>query len=420
MSKYLILLIVLFSSTITKAQISEPKNILFFVYDGIEILDFTGPMEVLAAAGFRIYTVGDKDTIVSRGILKIIPDYNFTKTKDYPKPDIVAVFGGSAHMQWQNKTYQEFLKEITNQSEINFSVCDGAFWFGGIGLLDDKSSTTYHWLVSELQKQFPRTKTFEKVKYVDNGNLITSAGVSAGIDAAFYLVSKLKGNAFTQQIAERIEYDHWKPGMGKIVESNVINNAKNMGFLSIQNEVQELYKGELLNLAEWFLAKGKTNDANACINHVMNNYTSNEMDYSLAAKILQAKKVKDAPLTKVQFTELVMQGDIKRAEEVFRKTKVTYPNWQYVNRDDLLYIGYYSFQNTNQWDKAIEIYKLNHKIFPEYFHCLAYIAEIYALKNDYSTAISYFEQAMSKTSTEKEKQYFVRRISELNEKKGIR
>lgn len=420
MKKYLFLWLALVSVSIAKAQIKEPKKVLFFVYDGIEIMDFTGPMEVLAAAGYKIYTVGDKDTIISRGILKIIPDYNFTKSKEYPKPDIVAVFGGSAHMQWENEKYQKFLKEITKHSEINFSVCDGAFWFGGIGLLDNKSSTTYHWLISELQKQFPKTKTYENVKYIDNGNLITSAGVSAGIDAAFYLVSKLKGNAFAQEVADKIEYDHWKPGTGKIIESEITVNAKNNGYIVLVNDVTKLFKGEIINLSEWYLDSGKMDDAKSCIDYVMKNYQLTDLDYSLAAKILQAKKVKDAPLTKAQFTDLIKGGGISKAKEIFKQTKKAYPNWIYLNQDDLLYIGYYDFQNKNQWDKALEIYELNYEMFPDYFYCLAYIGEIYALKKDYSIAIKYMEQAMSKVSLEMEKEYFLKRIAEIKELKGSR
>ena len=400
---------------IAKAQLPEPKNILFFLYDGIEILDFTGPMEVLSAAGYNIYTVADKDTIVSRRILKIIPDYNFTKTSDFPKPDIVAVFGGMAHMVYENESYQEFLRNVTSQSQVNFSVCDGAFLLGSIGLLDGKTSTTFHWLISELQKDFPKTTVIPHVKYVDNGKLITSAGVSAGIDAAFYLVSKLKGDAFALQIAEQIEYDHWKPGTGKIITDEITQAIKKQGiqvFIKSNNNNIPLFKGEISNLGSYFLKQQQYTEAEACFRFVLDHYKPIALDYSNLALALKNQN-KPAPPTKKEFLQTIYAQGAEVAKMIFKDTKDRFPQWQLLNRDDLLYAGYYDFQNHKKYDAALAIYRLNYIMFPDYHECRSYIAETHVLKGEKTNAIQTYKDALLLVKEEETIKWISNRILEL-------
>lgn len=409
--KKLIFVLFLATSYSLVAQLPEPKNILFFLYDGVEILDFTGPMEVFAAAGYKVYTVADKDTITSRGILKVVPDYNFTKPSDYPKPDIVAVFGGAAHMQWEDETHQQFLKATTVNSAIDFSVCDGAFYFGGIGLLDGKTTTTYHWLVSELQKKFPKTTVLPGVRYVDNGDLVTTAGVSAGIDGAFYLVSKLKGESFAEFVAKRIEYDHWKPGFGKVIESDIALKIKQEGFISVVKNGQPLplHRGEIANLGRWFLAEKRFAEAAAAFGFLIKNYKATHLDYSDLAAAMKGEG-KAAPPTKAEFLRLVDEKGGKAAQTVFQETKKQYPNWQFLDPDALLFIGYYNYQNVGKLDEALDIFELNYAMFPEYHYSLAYQAEVFALKGDKSNAIRLMRQVQALMPTES---YFEERIKEL-------
>ena len=393
------------------AQMPEPKNILFFLYNGVEILDFSGPMEVLAAAGYKVYTVADKDTIVSRGILKVLPDYNFKKTSDYPKPDIVVVFGGSAHMQWGNESHQQFLRNVTANSVLDFSVCDGAFYFGGIGLLDGKTSTTYHWLVSELQKRFPKTTVLPGVRYVDNGDLITTAGVSAGIDGAFYLVSKLKGEAYADFVAKRIEYEHWKPGSGKIVESDILLKIKQEGFVAIAKGGQEipLHRGEIANLGRWFMAEKRFVEASACFEFLIKKYQANHLDYSDLAAAMK-EQGKPAPPTKEAFLSLIDEQGGKAAQAVFEQTKKQYPDWQFLDPDALLFVGYYKYQNVGKFDEALAIFELNYAMFPDYHYSLAYQAEVYVLKKDKANALRLFRQVQKLMP---EENYFKARIKEI-------
>jgi transcriptional regulator GlxA family with amidase domain len=98
-----------------------------------------------------------------------------------------------------------------------FSVCTGAFILGRAGLLDNLTATTYHLQIDNLQKAYPKTKVLANTRFVDNGNVITTAGISAGIDGALHLVEKLRGRAYAQGVANTIEYDKWVPENGLVV-----------------------------------------------------------------------------------------------------------------------------------------------------------------------------------------------------------
>ena len=78
-------------------------------------------------------------------------------------------------------------------------------------------STTFHSSIEALRKEFPKAKVLSDVRFVDNGNVITTAGISAGIDGALHLVSKLKGEDVAKSTAYYMEYDKWVPQEGLIV-----------------------------------------------------------------------------------------------------------------------------------------------------------------------------------------------------------
>lgn len=185
----------------------------FYLQDGVEVLDFAGPMEVFSYAGFKIVTIArTKEPIISQGILKIIPDYSITSA---PKIDILATFGGNARRGFNDSTLIEWVKE--QDVSMHFSVCTGAFLFAKAGILDGLKATTFHSAVDNLAREFPNVEVLEGVRYVDNGNVITTAGISAGIDGALHLVHKLLGLDAAKSIANNMEYDKWIPEEGLIV-----------------------------------------------------------------------------------------------------------------------------------------------------------------------------------------------------------
>ncbi|MCW3466031.1 DJ-1/PfpI family protein [Chitinophaga nivalis] len=198
-----------------KAKAVKPLTILFYLQDGVEVLDFAGPMEVFAYAGFKIATVSKTtDPILSQGILKIIPDYSIANA---PQADIVAFFGGSSSAPADDTAVLHWLQK-KQAPTYYFSVCTGAFVLGKAGFLDHQTATTFHARIDNLRKALPKTKVLSGVRYVDNGRVITTAGISAGIDGALHLVAKIYNKAVATQVAQYMEYDKWVPDQGLVVQ----------------------------------------------------------------------------------------------------------------------------------------------------------------------------------------------------------
>jgi transcriptional regulator GlxA family with amidase domain len=195
---------------------AKKMKIAFYLQDGVEVLDFAGPMEVFSYAGFEVFTVSKtKAPIKSQGILKITPDYSI---EDAPQADILAFFGGNAGTASEDIQVTEWIKRQDKSLSYYFSVCTGVFILAKTGYLEGLTVTTFHESIESLRKQYPNMKVLDNVRFVDNGRIITTAGISAGIDGALHLVTKIKGAAMAKHIVEYMEYDKWKPGEGKIMD----------------------------------------------------------------------------------------------------------------------------------------------------------------------------------------------------------
>ncbi len=191
-------------------------TICFYLQDGVEVLDFAGPMEVFAYAGFEVFTVSrKKEPIISQGILKVLPDYSI---EDAPPADILAFFGGNTGNPSKDSAVLNWIRGRQHSTAYFFSVCTGAFFLGRAGLLDNLTATTFHSSIESLQKALPSTKVLSNVRFVDNGKVITTAGISAGIDGALHLVAKLKGEEMAREVATYMEYDKWVPQQGLVVK----------------------------------------------------------------------------------------------------------------------------------------------------------------------------------------------------------
>lgn len=222
---------------------NQNKTIAFYLQDGVEVLDFAGPMEVFSYAGFKVFTVSKtKNPIKSQGILNIIPDYDLNTA---PQADILAFFGGNASAASQD---EEVISWVKQQEHIDyyFSVCTGAFILAEAGILENKTATTFHSALEDLKKNYPKTTVLKNARYVDNGQIITTAGISAGIDGALHLVAKLQGFNNARKVAYHIEYDKWTPGEGQLLTDNSpykffhdLNNLQDyLGLYEFENNSQ--------------------------------------------------------------------------------------------------------------------------------------------------------------------------------------
>jgi transcriptional regulator GlxA family with amidase domain len=202
-----------------KQRVNQPKkkNVAIFIHNGVEILDFAGPSEVFASTeGFNVYTVSlTKEAITSQGFVTVTPNYSL---EDCPQPDIVVLPGGNTGPFIQNEPLIRWIKACAEKAEVMLSVCTGAGLLAKAGLLDGKQATTFHNYIDVLQQATPKATILRNTRFVDNGQIITTAGVSAGIDGALHVVAKLKGLAVAQRTAQYMEYDKWKPNQGLVVE----------------------------------------------------------------------------------------------------------------------------------------------------------------------------------------------------------
>jgi putative intracellular protease/amidase len=207
------------SLTDFKARLTaKPLTIVFYLQDNVEVLDFAGPMEVFITAGYNVVTVSKTyKPIRSKTVLFITPDYTIA---DAPPGDILVVFGGPTQPTIDDPEVMGWIKAQASKSQYIISVCTGAFILGKAGVLDNLSATTFHTAIDELAKACPKTKVLANTRFVDNGKVITTAGISAGIDGALHLVEKLRGRAYALEVAKTIEYDKWLPDQGLIVKAD--------------------------------------------------------------------------------------------------------------------------------------------------------------------------------------------------------
>jgi transcriptional regulator GlxA family with amidase domain len=193
------------------------RNVAILIFDDVEVLDFCGPFEVFGVAGeigpdhpFNVYTIAEKrDPIRARNGLSVNPNYTITNC---PDPDIILVPGGrGTRTQIYNTTLLEWLQQQYERIELLTSVCTGALVLARTGLLDGLSATTHYQSVEELRKLAPNTTIQPQERYVDNGKIILSAGISAGIDMSLYTVSRLCGPELADKTARHMQYDYWSP-----------------------------------------------------------------------------------------------------------------------------------------------------------------------------------------------------------------
>lgn len=189
---------------------TNPKTIAFLAFDGITPLDLIGPLQVLANLGptYRAVVVGkDLRPVVTDTPARIAPDASFA---DVPHPFAVIVPGGGlpALRVIGDGTTMEYLQTAASTAELVGSVCSGAIVLGAAGLLDGKRATT-HWAYTWMLEKFGATYVHHR--WVRDGKVVTSAGVSAGIDLGLALAADLTDAATARTIQLGMEYDPEPP-----------------------------------------------------------------------------------------------------------------------------------------------------------------------------------------------------------------
>jgi transcriptional regulator GlxA family with amidase domain len=197
-------------------QNDKQRNVAILIFDDVEVLDFAGPFEVFNVTGkvitpapFKVFTVGvEAFPIEARGKLSVNPHFSI---EDMPPADIVLIPGGiGTRMLLQNSEVIAWLKAQYESAEWLLSVCTGALVLAKSGLLDGKQATTHHTAFDELRGLAPNCTLLKDRRYVQSGKVITSGGISAGIDMSLYVVEKLLGQEKLQLTLDEMEYT-WSP-----------------------------------------------------------------------------------------------------------------------------------------------------------------------------------------------------------------
>jgi transcriptional regulator GlxA family with amidase domain len=197
----------------------ERKRVGIVGFEDIEVLDFCGPFEVYAAtrldedkrreepSPFDVVLVAEKSgPIVIAGGMKVIPDHSFATC---PKLDILVVPGGwGTRREINNPAMLDWLRLRAAEVETLTSVCTGAMLLGAAGLLDGHRATTHWRSLNWLRESFPAVTVVDDEHVVEDGRIITSAGISAGIDMALKVVGRYCGEAVARATARHMEYPY--------------------------------------------------------------------------------------------------------------------------------------------------------------------------------------------------------------------
>ncbi len=191
-------------------------NVGIFLFSNVELLDFAGPYEVFSVTSelndyrlFKVFTVTeDGKEIRSVNGLKVVPDFSF---ENHPPIDILVIPGGVGTRSEMNKpAVLEWVRRNYQASQFTFSVCSGARILGKLGLLDNQQSITHHEVLPELREIAPLAVIKSEKRFTDNGRILTSAGISAGIDLSIYMVEKFYGPEVRNKTMVYMEYGEWE------------------------------------------------------------------------------------------------------------------------------------------------------------------------------------------------------------------
>lgn len=187
-----------------------------YVFANVEVLDFAGPFEVFTTASrvfarrnpgqpepFKTFTVAKSSgTVRARAGLEVLPDFTF---ESCPAPGLLLIPGGVVDQELKDTAVVRWIAQTARAANITASVCTGAFLLARAGLLAGKSATTHWEDIADLRRSFPDITVKEHVRWVDEGAIVSSAGIAAGIDMSLHLVARLAGAELAQATARQMD-----------------------------------------------------------------------------------------------------------------------------------------------------------------------------------------------------------------------
>jgi len=195
-----------------------PRSVAIYLFPDAEVLDFAGPYEVFTTASrvfrrenpslpvpFTVCTVAREMGLVkARAGLVVQPDYSIAA---HPPIDVLLIAGGVVTAELEMPEVIAWIAATAAQASLTASVCTGAFLLAEAGLLDGLSATTHWEDIPDMQARYPAVNTVAGQRWVDEGGIVTSAGISAGIDMSLHLVERLAGRELALLTARQMDFD---------------------------------------------------------------------------------------------------------------------------------------------------------------------------------------------------------------------
>jgi len=192
-------------------------RVAILAFDEVEALDLAGPYEVFTTASrvhrraapgagepFGTYCVARGLTPVrARAGLRVLPDADFASA---PPPDVLVVPGGVVDAALACPATLGWVRRAAEGARIVASVCTGAFVLAEAGVLTHGPATTHWEDVPDLRERYPHLDVRENARWIDQGRIVTSGGISAGIDMALHLVARLAGQPLAERTARQMDY----------------------------------------------------------------------------------------------------------------------------------------------------------------------------------------------------------------------
>jgi transcriptional regulator GlxA family with amidase domain len=194
---------------------SRPLDVAILLFPEVEVLDFAGPFEVFSVASrihrafphrpFRVSTVAaERMPVPARHGLPVVANFSF---EEMTRADVLIVPGGIVDQPLGDPATLAWLQAASEAATLTASVCTGAFLLAKIGLLAGRTVTTHWEDIPDLCATYPDLNVVENVPYVDEGRVVTSAGISAGIGMSLHLVARILGAEAAQATARQMQYD---------------------------------------------------------------------------------------------------------------------------------------------------------------------------------------------------------------------
>jgi transcriptional regulator GlxA family with amidase domain len=188
------------------------RNLAILLFPEVEVLDFCGPFEVFSVANrfvdpaaFNVFTLAEKPgPVLTRGGMSVNPRHTLA---DCPRCEILLVPGGQGtRVEMHNRPLIEWIGAKAQEAELLLSVCTGALLLAKAGLLEGLEATTHHGAIDLLRETASNTNVHADRRVVDNGRVVCSAGIAAGIDMSLHVVGRLLGSEVAQKTARQMEY----------------------------------------------------------------------------------------------------------------------------------------------------------------------------------------------------------------------